>query len=195
MWNRRPCVWIISGPSGSGKTTLTRALLKDPAFRRRVLKSVSCTTRPRRASEKEGKDYFHLTEPEFRRRMKRGAFLEHEKIFGYFYGTPKAMWAQARRKGRDLLLCIDVKGAGQVKALLKGRAVSVFVMPSGIGSLRQRLRQRSTENSQDMARRLARVKMELSFIKDYDYVVLNDDFDKALADLKSLMRSRRCKRN
>jgi len=182
-----PFVWIVSGPSGSGKTSLCDALLKNPAWRKRLLRSVSCTTRLLRPGEKEGKDYAHLSEKKFLAWIKHGAFLEYEKIFGCYYGTPKKVFSDAQKAGKNLLLCIDVKGARTVRRFFKKNVASIFILTPHIESLGERLAHRSTENKKDIQKRLKRVKIELSFIKDYDYVIINDTFSDALKKLKSIM--------
>lgn len=184
---RAPFVWIISGPSGSGKTTLCEALLEERVWRRLLLKSVSFTTRPLRKGEREGRDYAHVSPRRFLQLRKRGAFLEHEKIFGFFYGTPKKVISDAQRRGKDLLLCIDVKGARSVRRHFRDNVASVFIVPPRRKALNDRLLRRSTEDKKDIEKRLRRVKIELAFKKDYDYVVVNDKFDTALKTLKTIL--------
>lgn len=180
-------VWIISGPSGSGKTTLCGALLKDGFWKRRLMKSVSVTTRPRRGGEVSGKDYVHITPEKFLSCLKRRAFLEHERIFGFYYGTPKKAVRDAQRAGKDLLLCIDVKGAQTLRRIFKKQAVSVFILPPRIKTLSERLRKRSTEGKKDIEKRLKRVKIELSLASQYDYCIVNDDFHDALGKIKAIL--------
>jgi guanylate kinase len=189
-----PVVWIVSGPSGSGKTTLCTALLKDPVWRRRLRKSVSYTTRPPRAGEVEGRDYCHVTKKTFLALMKRRAFLEYEKIFGSYYGTPKKILAEAETRGQDVLLSIDVKGAATVRRALKGRARSIFIMPPDRSTLLKRLTRRSTETKKEIENRLKRVKIEVLRAKEYDYIVVNDDLKKAVRALKAILTAVRRKR-
>ena len=185
-------VWIVSGPSGSGKTSLCDAFLQDDFWSKRLMKSVSYTTRPMRPGEKEGKDYIHMTPQKFLSLKRAGVFLEREKIFGFDYGTPKKVLEDARRADKDLLLCIDVKGAKRVKKFFKKNAVSIFILPPQLKALRGRLKKRLTESEKDIEKRLRRVKTELSYIKDYDYVVVNDDFNVALKKLKSILTAKHC---
>lgn len=192
MLNKGIVAWIVSGPSGSGKTTLCEALLKDSFWKRHLLKSVSYTTRPLRSGEKDGRDYKHVPESQFLRLMRRGGFLESEKIFGSYYGTPKKAVKDAARSGRQLLLSIDVNGARTVRKYFGKHAASIFILPPGIKVLSQRLRRRSTEGEKDIAKRLRRVKIELSFMKDYDYIVVNDDLGEALRKLKSILTAKQC---
>ena len=194
MSNKRqmfPRAWIVSGPSGSGKTTLCEALLWDRFWKKRLLKSVSFTTRELRAGEKQGRDYRVISQEQFARLLERKAFLEHEKIFGFYYGTPKAVLDEALRKNKDLLLSIDVKGAQTVRKFLGKSAVSIFILPPKLKALSERLKNRSTESKKDIATRLRRVKIELSYVKKYDYVVVNDDFDEALKKLKGILLAKK----
>jgi guanylate kinase len=180
-------VWIVSGPSGSGKTSLVEALLKDARWKKRLMKSISWTTRSKRSGEKNGRDYHFVSKAKFLALKKRAGFLESEKIFDYYYGTPKKIVREAQEAGKDLLLCIDVKGARTVRRFFKKQARSIFIAPPGMEDLRARLTKRSTEGKKDIAKRLGRVKIELSYAKDYDYIVVNDDFNDALNQVKSIL--------
>ncbi|MFH0877043.1 MAG: guanylate kinase [Candidatus Omnitrophota bacterium] len=185
-----PVLWIVSGPSGSGKTSLCQALLKSRPWAGKLLRSVSYTTRLLRPGELEGRDYRRIPEKKFLELKRRKAFLETERIFGAYYGTPKKIIADARRQGKDILLCIDVKGARTVRRQLKGKAVSIFIATPKLGDLTRRLRKRSTENKKDIQKRLRRVKMEFSCAKTYDHVVVNDRFARALGELKEILASK-----
>jgi len=187
-----PLVWIVSGPSGSGKTTLCEALLKEKFWRDRLLRSVSYTTRPLRKGERGGRDYVRVTQKRFLALKAHGGLLESERIFGSYYGTPRQVLDDARRAGKDALLCIDVKGAQTVRRRLKKRAASIFVVPPTIEILMDRLRRRSTEEKKEIVRRLKRVRIELSYARFYDYVLVNGDFREALRNLKSILLAKRC---
>ncbi|MDD5019680.1 MAG: guanylate kinase [Candidatus Omnitrophica bacterium] len=188
-----PRVWIVSGPSGSGKTTLCEALLRDPFWEKRLLRSVSVTTRPLRPREKQGRDYTRIPEAAFLELLKKKAFLEHEKIFGAFYATPRSILEKAGRQKKDVLLCIDVKGAATVRRVLgRSRVTSIFVVTPGARALVRRLRQRSTESKKDIEKRLRRVKIELCHMKRYDYIVINDVFDEALGKIKAILTAKSC---
>lgn len=190
--NRDFLAWIISGPSGSGKTTLCEALLKDRVLGKSLLKSVSYTTRLRRSNEKEGQDYHYISKDKFLELKSDNALLENEKIFETYYGTPKSIVNTAQKKGRDLLLAIDVKGAAKLRRYFKEKAVSIFIMPPDIQSLVKRLTQRRTETKKDIEKRLKRVKIETLCARDYDYIVINDDVDAALSRIKSIMVAKKC---
>ncbi|MGE5279194.1 MAG: guanylate kinase [Deltaproteobacteria bacterium] len=180
-------MWIVSGPSGSGKTTLCEALLREKTWRRRLMRSVSCTTRRLRRGERAGRDYVPMAEKEFLRLRARGGFLESEKIFGSYYGTPRRALEEAARAGKDLLLCIDVKGARNVRRKLKKDVVSIFVVPPSIEVLMERLSRRATEGKKEIVKRLKRVKIELAYARFYDYILVNGEFREALRRLKSIL--------
>lgn len=185
-------VWIVSGPSGSGKTTLCDALLREAFWKKRLIKSVSFTTRPKRPGETQGHDYVHITRGNFLKLLRQNAFLEHEEIFGNYYGTPKKIVKDARMLRKDLLLCIDVKGARSVRRFFGKKATSVFILPPDMKVLTKRLKGRSTETKKDIEKRLKRVKIELSLSKEYDYVVVNDDFQEALKKIKAIFLAKLC---
>jgi guanylate kinase len=187
-------VWVVSGPSGSGKTTLCEALLKDSCLKREVVKSVSYTTRGLRPGERAGRDYVPISEKDFLALDKSGALLESEKIFGFYYGTPKRAVLDAQKKEKDVLLCVDVKGARNIRRIFSHHTASVFILPPNLGALGARLKKRSTENKKDIEKRLRRVKIELSYMKDYDYVVVNDSFTDALNKLKAILTAKKCER-
>jgi guanylate kinase len=188
----RVVAWIISGPSGSGKTTLVEALLKDPCWRARLLKSVSLTTRALRPGEVQGRDYVSVDEPAFRSLARQGALLEYERIFGFYYGTPRRILDEARRGRQDALFCIDVKGAASIRRRLKKNVFSIFIMPPSMRALLGRLTGRGTETKKEIEKRLRRVKIEISCAKKYDYVVVNDRLDAALEKIKAILTAKRC---
>jgi len=186
------CAWIVSGPSGSGKTSLCEALLEDSFWKKRLLKTVSYTTRALRPGERQGRDYRPISKKRFLVLKKQGALLESEKIFGAYYGTPKKDVRLAKRQGKDLLLCIDVNGARTVRRFFKKEATSIFILAPKEEVLRRRLKKRSTENRDQVRRRLRRVKSEMRRMKEYDYVVVNDDFNEALSKIKSILTAKIC---
>jgi guanylate kinase len=185
-----PNVIIISGPSGSGKSTLVARLRGLPG----TLFSISCTTRPKRAAESPGKCYDFVSETEFQRLIRQGEFLEYAQVFGrHWYGTPRKWVDEARRQGLDLVLEIDVQGAQQVKRQLTD-AVSVFIVPPSRQVIEQRLRARGQDSDEAIARRLDRARQEISCWTAYDFVVVNDDLEKASEDLRAIVLSSRCRR-
>ena len=186
-----PSIIIVSGPSGSGKSTLVERLrtLSGTIF------SVSCTTRAPRAAESPGKCYDFITEAEFQKRVANGDFLEYAQVFGkHWYGTPRRWVDEARNKGLNLVLEIDVQGAAQVKRQLP-EALAVFIVPPSRQAVEQRLRARGQDSEEAIGRRLERARQEMSCWTQYDFVVVNDDLDRASGDLRSIVLASRCRRN
>jgi guanylate kinase len=191
MSTASPKIIIVSGPSGSGKSTLVERLrgLPDTMF------SISCTTRARRAAESPGKCYDFISEAEFRRRIEQGDFLEYAQVFGkHWYGTPRKWVDEARSRGLDLVLEIDVQGAGQVKKQVP-EALAVFIVPPSRQSVEERLRARGQDSEEAIGRRLERARQEMSCWTQYDFVVVNDDLERASEDLRSIVLASRCRRN
>lgn len=186
-----PKIVIVSGPSGSGKSTLVERLRGLPG----TMFSISCTTRSRRAAESPGKCYDFVTEAEFQQRVAQGDFLEYAQVFGkHWYGTPRRWVDDARSRGLDLVLEIDVQGAGQVKKQIPD-AVAVFIVPPSRQAVEQRLRARGQDSEEAIGRRLERARQEMSCWTQYDFVVVNDDLDRASEDLRSIVLASRCRRN
>jgi guanylate kinase len=186
-----PSIIIVSGPSGSGKSTLVERLRSLPG----TIFSVSCTTRPPRATESPGKCYDFISEAEFQKRVAGGEFLEYAQVFGkHWYGTPRKWVDQARREGLNLVLEIDVQGAAQVKKQIP-EALAVFIVPPSRQAVEQRLRARGQDSEEAIGRRLERARQEMSCWTQYDFVVVNDDLDRAGDDLRSIVLASRCRRN
>ena len=177
---------IISGPSGSGKTTLHKALLESPNLKGKLVKSISATTRVRRAGERNGKDYHFLTPALFEARIAKGYFLEWEKVFENYYGTPKRQVLNLLKKGKHVLLCIDVKGARHVRSEFPG-AVSVFIKTPSMKVLQERLRQRASESQDTLSLRLKVAEQEMREAKHYSHTVINGRLDKACKDLEHIV--------
>ena len=179
-------LYVIAAPSGAGKTSLMRALLeRRPA----VSFSVSCTTRAPRSHEQEGRDYHFIDRAEFERLIKAGEFIEHADVFGNLYGTRRAAVESALAEGRDLILEIDWQGANQVRKRLP-EAVQIFILPPSRAELEARLRKRATDSPEAIARRLAESVSEMSHWREFDFVVVNQDFDQALAELEAIFDGR-----
>ena len=173
---------VISGPSGSGKSTICKRLLEDP----RVVFSVSATTRRIRPGEVDGRDYHFLSVEEFRRRIARGEFIEHAEVYGNLYGTLRQPLEQAIASGKLYLLEIDVQGALQLKALGEPGQY-IFIAPPDFEELRRRLVKRNTETPEALERRLHKAEDEYRERVKYDHVVVNDDLERAVREVRTLM--------
>src|SRR6202165_5207396 len=184
-----PLVLIVSGPSGSGKSTLVQKILELPG----TMPSVSCTTRPRRATEASGKCYDFVTDAAFDAMVERGEFLEYARVFGkHSYGTPKKWLEESRKKGLDLVLEIDVQGAAQVKEKLP-ESVAIFILPPSREELEHRLRARGQDSDEEIARRLAQAWDEIAaFSKYYDFCVVNEDVERAGREAQAIVIALRC---
>lgn len=170
-----PLILIVSGPSGSGKSTLVKKLLELPC----TMLSISATTRPPRAGERDGEWYHFVSNSEFQNMVERGEFLEHACVFGkHSYGTPKKWLDEARTQKRDLVLEIDVQGAEQVRAKLP-EAIAIFIVPPSREELEKRIRARGQDGEDEIKRRLERARLEMERYLDYDYVVINEDIGRA----------------
>ena len=182
-------LFIVSSPSGGGKTSLVKALLEaEPE----VLLSVSYTTRPPRPGEVHGRDYNFVTPPEFQRMLEAAEFLESAVIYGNHYGTSQK-WVEAEvARGHDVLLEIDWQGAQQVRKLMR-QAVSIFILPPSLEVLEARLKGRAQDTPEAVARRLAAAREEISHVSEYNYVIINEVFDRAALDLRSVFRAERLK--
>jgi guanylate kinase len=178
-------LFVIAAPSGAGKTSLVKALL---ARRPQLRLSVSHTTRTPRPNEVEGREYFFVSVDEFRELAARRAFLEHAQVFDNHYGTGRAPVEADLASGRSMILEIDWQGARQVRASLP-ECVSIFILPPSRGALEQRLRDRKTESDAAIARRLRDAVGDMSHWQEFDYVVVNDDFERALKDLTRIVDS------
>lgn len=184
-----PSVLIVSGPSGSGKSTLVQKILELPG----VLLAVSCTTRAPRVTENQGKWYNFISEGEFQQMVARGEFLEHAQVFGKnWYGTPKKWLEIAREQNKDLVLEIDVQGALQVKEKMPG-AVAIFVVPPSRADLERRIRERGQDSEDDICRRLERARQEMSNYRRYDFVIINDDLERAGREVQAIVLGERCR--
>ncbi|HKF40597.1 MAG TPA: guanylate kinase [Candidatus Acidoferrum sp.] len=184
-----PLILIVSGPSGSGKSTLVQKILEIPG----TMPSVSCTTRKRRTTEASGKCYDFVTEAEFDAMVARGEFLEYARVFGrHSYGTPKKWLEESRRRGLDLVLEIDVQGAEQVKTKLP-ESVAIFILPPSREDLEKRLRGRGQDDDEEIARRLAKAREEIvASERFYDFVVVNDDVERAGKEAQAIVTALRC---
>jgi len=187
----QPAVFIISAPSGSGKSTLTRELLKTvPNLRF----SISYTTRAPRGQERDGEDYHFVTREEFERHIQTGEFWEYAEVFGNYYGTHSSELGRAAKEGVDLLLDIDVQGARQLKKKIPA-AVSIFILAPNRQILEERLRARSQDSDEVIARRLRDAAEEIRHYSQYDYVLVNREVKASVEILASIVVATRSRRD
>lgn len=176
-------LWVVAAPSGAGKTSLVRALLERDA---RLRFSISYTTRPRRSSERDGRDYFFVTEERFLAMVTGQAFLEHARVFDHWYGTGREHVAELLRQGYSVLLEIDWQGARQVRERAP-ESESIFILPPSVAELERRLRGRKTDSEAVIERRLRDALGDMTHWSEFDHVVVNDDFDAALERLAAIV--------
>ena len=184
-------LFVMSAPSGAGKTTIFRELLsRQPDLR----ESVSYTTRPMRAGERYGVDYHFVSPDQFDRMMAQDAFAEWAEVHGNCYGTAKSTLRQAAEEGRDVLLDIDVQGASQLRASgLEG--VFIFILPPGMAELRQRLSGRNTDSAEVIERRMLNARAEIRGAARFDYIVVNDDLERAVATVQAIILAEKVRRD
>ena len=188
---RRGLLLVLSSPSGAGKTSLARALLEaDPD----IGLSVSATTRKPRPGEVDGLDYWFVDEAKFKAMIEGEEFLEWARVFGNYYGTPRAPIEQAVSQGRDVLFDIDWQGTQQLAERMAGDLVRVFVLPPSGEALEARLRRRAQDPDQVVAKRMAGAAAEISHWAEYDYVIVNGDLNQSIAGLKAILVAERLKR-
>jgi len=182
-------VMIVAAPSGAGKSSLVNALLLQESG---IVLSVSFTTRAPRPGEQDGREYFFVSEAEFREREARAEFLESAQVHGNFYGTSKRLIEDHTRAGRDVLLEIDWQGAQQVRRQFPD-AVGIFILPPSVAALEQRLKQRAQDSDEVIARRVQNAAGEIAHADEFDYVIINANFDVALTQLVNIVRASRCR--
>ena len=181
--NKTAKLFVFSAPSGSGKTTIVRKLLHD--FDDLVF-SISATTRDRRNNEIEGKDYFFISEEEFKKKIEADEFIEWEKFYDYYYGTLKKFVDDLLDRGKSVLLEVDVKGALRIKKKYSN-SVLIFIAPPSREVLKKRLIERKTETEEDLKKRIERAEMELDYKDRFDYVVVNNNLDSAIDEVKKIV--------
>ncbi|MCI5060146.1 MAG: guanylate kinase [Alphaproteobacteria bacterium] len=192
---RRGLMYVLSSPSGAGKTTISRALLKQND---NLVVSVSATTRPRRAGEVQGQDYYFVDTAEFNRMVDDGEMLEHAKVFGHYYGTPRAPVEKALEAGKDVIFDIDWQGTQQLSEMARDDLVTVFILPPSAKELENRLRNRSKdtlETDTQIRDRMAKANDEMTHYSEYDYVLINRDIDEAIKRTQMILDAERLKRH
>jgi guanylate kinase len=189
--SREGLICVVSGPSGSGKTTLCRAATAVE----QVYYTVSCTTRPQRESEENGRDYFFLTEDEFAQRVADGEFLEHALVHGRRYGTLKSEVLPALVAGQDVIMDLDIQGAAQLRdctdEIIRRALVDVFIMPAGLEDLRARLAGRRSESEEELDLRLRNALAEMEHWREYGYTILSHTREADLAAFRSILSAER----
>jgi guanylate kinase len=189
---RRGLMLVLSSPSGAGKSTISRLLLEgDPSFEL----SVSVTTRPRRGSEIDGVHYHFVSPRDFERLRDTDALIEWAEVHGNLYGTPREPAEVALSEGRDMLFDIDWQGADQLKERMRGDVVSIFILPPSMAELKARLKRRAEDSDATIATRLDNARREIEQWRKYDYVIVNDDLDRAFAAVKAIVQAERLRRD
>jgi len=188
---RRGVMLVLSSPSGAGKSTLSRRLLQSDA---NVSMSVSATTRPKRPGEVEGRDYYFVSSEKFAEMIAQDAFLEHATVFGNQYGTPRMAVEEILSRGRDVLFDIDWQGTQQLSQKAKDDLVRVFILPPTRVELERRLRARAEDTPEVVAKRMSKANDEISHWAEYDYIIVNDDVQRAQTQLEAILAAERLKR-
>ena len=189
---RRGILLALSSPSGAGKTTLSKRLLSQNPD---VVLSISTTTRPPRPGEVDGTDYYFVSEDEFRAKIDTDEFFEWAEVFGHFYGTPKTPVLYAIERGRDVIFDSDWQGAQKIAEQADADTVRVFILPPSLDLLEDRLNKRGQDEADVIRDRMRRAKGEISHWDEYDYVIVNDDFARALEKLTLILHAERWKRD
>ncbi|WP_051279125.1 guanylate kinase [Hellea balneolensis] len=189
--NRRGIMVVLSSPSGAGKTTLTRMLLKENPD---MAMSVSATTRQPRPGEKDGEDYYFISKNKFTDMVDDDEFLEYAKVFDNFYGTPRAPVEQALGDGRDVVFDIDWQGAQQLTQAAADDLVKIFILPPNMVELEKRLRTRAQDSDDVISKRMSKSENEISHWPEYDYVIVNENVETAMEELRTIVASERMRR-
>lgn len=189
---RRGLMLVLSSPSGAGKTSIARRLLEED---NNLTLSVSATTRAPRTNEVDGRDYHFVDQAHFDDMVAEDAFLEYATVFEHSYGTPKADVMAAMEQGRDVLFDIDWQGTQQVANAARADLVSVFILPPSKAALRDRLMTRAQDSEEVVAKRMAKAADEISHYREYDYIVVNEELDVAVANVRAILASERLRRD
>ena len=179
---------MVSGPSGSGKTTLLARLLKGKALKKVLAKSVSFTTRPKRSGERNAKNYFFISQEQFKRLRLAKKFLEWTKYLGYYYATPRDCFQKQIKKGKHVILCLDFPGASKIKKLYSKNTVTIFIQPPSFQALEQRIKGRCNQTKTiEIKKRLKLARQEVRLFRSYDYSLVNKDLASTVSALKKIV--------
>lgn len=189
---RRGLMLVLSSPSGAGKTSISRQLL---TFNKDLQLSISVTTRPQRPSEVQGKDYYFITEAEFQKRRDHGDLLESATVFDHSYGTPREPVEKHLQQGQDVLFDIDWQGTQLLSQSARGDLVTLFILPPSWQELERRLRSRAQDSDSIVTKRMSKAHDEMSHWAEYDYVLINDDFQETVDRVQAILTAERLKRN
>ena len=189
---RRGLMLVLSSPSGAGKSSISRCLLDAD---NNLHLSVSATSRKRRPGEVEGVDYRFVSNEDFRLMINNQEFLEYAKVFDHYYGTPKEAVEEKMQNGCDVLFDIDWQGTQQLKARARDDLVSVFILPPSIPELEKRLMKRGQDSAEVVARRMSKAADEMSHYPEYDYIIINEDLDRSVAAILSILTAERLRRD
>ncbi|MDD2751521.1 MAG: guanylate kinase [Candidatus Omnitrophica bacterium] len=188
MRQNKAQVYVISGPSGSGKTTLLSSVLQDKTLKKKFARSISFTTRLRRSKEQNGRDYFFISEKEFIKNLREKKILEWTRYLGYYYGTPKEFVDKQLQAGKNILLCLDFKGALRIKRLYAHNCTTIFILPPSLTELTKRIKKRChLTKKEEIEQRLQLAKKEISTASKYDYCLLNEDLKNVVEELKAII--------
>ena len=189
--SRRGLMLVLSSPSGAGKTTISRKLLGADS---QIAMSVSATTRPPRPGDVDGRDYHFVSIEKFQAMIAAGEFLEHARVFDNFYGTPRGPVEDVLKSGRDVMFDIDWQGTQQLAENARDDLVAVFVLPPSVEELERRLTTRAQDSAEVVAKRMAKAGDEMSHWREYDYVLVNDDVERSVASVGSILAAERLRR-
>ncbi|WP_298720730.1 guanylate kinase [uncultured Ferrovibrio sp.] len=190
--SRRGLMLVLSSPSGAGKTTISRRLLEMDT---NLHLSISVTTRPRRPGETDGVHYHFISNEDFGLMVNRQELLEHAKVFDYYYGTPREQVESRLASGQDILFDIDWQGTQQLAQNARADLVSVFILPPSIRDLERRLKTRAQDSAEVVAKRMSKAADEISHWAEYDYIVINDDVERCLAQVHAILTAERLRRH
>lgn len=188
---RKGLMLVLSSPSGAGKTSICKKILETE---KNLVMSISYTTRPKRKSEEDGKDYFFVKKKKFDELQEKNFFVESALVFDHFYGTPKNFIENNIRKGKDILFDIDWQGAQKLVDYSKNDVVSIFVLPPSNKILLERLKKRNEDSDEIVKKRMSKAKSEISHWIEYDYIIINHDISKSAAEVKTILFAERKKR-